>query len=232
MNQSKLIIDKIKMCLKQNKKTYVDVANYCGISRNAVQKMFDKESITLHRMEEICNLMGMTIVELTRLIEDELEPTSKLTNEQEEELARDPKLLLLSFLLVNDWNLSEMKVFYNFEDEWLEKSLFRLYKMKIIDLLQPGNRIKVLISRNFSWKKNGPVHRLIVNNICKEFMASNFIEDDEFLKFVSGMVSRNTFNVMRREFEKLANDFNILARSEVETVPIEERFRVQCTICN
>ncbi len=54
------------------------------------------------------------------------------------------------------------------------RCLIRLDRLKVIEL-QPFNRVRLLVSRHFSWRPGGPVQRYIHEKLLREFLASAFI---------------------------------------------------------
>ena len=45
--------------------------------------------------------------------------------------------------------------------------------------LQPYNRVRLLVSRHFSWRPGGPVQRYINERLLREFMSSPFLGAQE-----------------------------------------------------
>lgn len=69
---------------------------------------------------------------------------------QEEEIVSDPKLMLVALCAVGHWTLDQIVDTYDISQAECIRYLTRLDRRKII-ALQPGNRIRPLISRTFSW---------------------------------------------------------------------------------
>ncbi len=58
--------------------------------------------------------------------------------------------------------------------------------------LQPGDRVRLLISNNFSWRKNGPIEQFFRNHVQDNFFDHDF-QDDESVRIVrNGMLTRKS----------------------------------------
>ena len=52
---------------------------------------------------------------------------------------------------------------YQFTEREALQYLIRLDRLKVIEL-QPGNRVRLLVSRHFSWRPGGPVQKHIFSD--------------------------------------------------------------------
>ena len=99
--------------------------------------------------------------------------------------------------------------------------LARLDRMGFIQLL-PNNRIKLLVSRNFSWLPDGPIQRFFNQQAHTEYFRSRFDRADEFMVVVNGMLSRNSSAAMVTRLKRAAREFSEL-HSEDARLPLSER---------
>ncbi len=221
MAQTNLVINTLKQCLKEKNLTYLDVAKALKLSEASVKRIFSEKNISLQRLDIICQLLGMELTDLMRLAEKRQEVITELTLEQEEEFLKKPKLLFVAYMLLNDFSFDEITE--NYEIDPLEgiQLLAHLDRIKFIDLL-PGNRVKMLTSRNFKWRKNGPIERLFHQHIRKEFFHSNFTGSLSSMKFSGAMLSRANMLMVHKKLEKLMLEFNQLAKLDAK-LPFKER---------
>jgi len=49
--------------------------------------------------------------------------------------------------------------------------------MKVIEL-QPGDRVRLLVANNFSWRKNGAIEKFFRSHVQSEFFSHHFQDDD------------------------------------------------------
>ncbi len=222
MPQTAPLIDTIKRVLKAQGKTYADVAKVMELSEASVKRLFAEKNFTLQRLDKICEFLGMEISDLVRAMEASGEKLTELTEEQEKELAADTKLLLAAVLLLNKWSFEEITSTYQIDTHEGIQLLARLDRMKLIDLL-PGNRVKLKISRNFSWRKNGPIQQFFEEQVQADFLRSRFNKPGENRIFVSGMLSRRSNEEIQRRMRRLNNEILALL-AEDEALPVEEKF--------
>ncbi len=140
MEQTSLIIQTLKTCLKENNLTYVDVASALNLSEASVKIFFAEENISLQRLDTICRLINMEICDLTKRAEKQHEEIKELNEEQEVEFVKQPKLLFLAYMLLNEFDFESITQFYEIEELEGVQLLAHLDRIKFIDLL-PGNRV-------------------------------------------------------------------------------------------
>ena len=221
MVQSNLIIETLKKELKAQRKTYRDVARVLKISESSVKRLFAEHSFTLDRLERICELAGLEISELTIKAEQAAQKTTGLTLEQEQELVSDTKLLLMAFFLINRWTFMEIIESYDISETEGIRLLVRLDRMKLIQLL-PGNRVKLMISNNFSWIKDGPIQRFYLERVQPDFLASRFDDHGQYRIFLASMLSERSNAELIRKLERVAGEFNDLG-IEDQPLPLDKR---------
>lgn len=215
------LIDAIKRLLKSRGMTYAQLATRIDLSEASVKRMFSQETMTLTRLEEICEVLGIGLSELVEHSRSEHEPLSVLSEEQEEELVSDPRLFLTLYLALNRWREADVLGRYTFtKPEWIGL-LVRLDRMGIIEL-QPDNRAKLRTARNFRWRENGPVMRLFAKKLIPEFFARPFAGENEQVLLLAGMVSRPTGQLLKQRLHELAREFDALMAHD-SALPVTER---------
>ncbi len=221
MSQAAILVEVLKKALRQKGITYVRVAKALKLSESSVKRLFAQGDFTLVRIEEICGLCGLEIadlLELTRAAEGRL---TELTEEQERELVSDPKLLLVGILATSHWTMRGMLETYRFSETELLRLLARLDRLKIIEL-QPGNRIKVRLARNFAWRKGGPIQRFFEERVQEEFFKSSFFGAGELRILVHGSLSERANSLIQQRLRKIAEEFDSLV-DEDRHLPRERR---------
>ncbi|HEX5047925.1 MAG TPA: XRE family transcriptional regulator, partial [Gammaproteobacteria bacterium] len=139
----------------------------------------------------------------------------------EEALLADTKLLLMTYLLINAWPLREIVAAFAIEMDEAERLLVRLHRAKIIELM-PFNRVKLLTARNFRWRKNGPVQKFFETQVQRDFLSGPFTGAGAELQFVGGMLSPTGFKEMQQSIERIAREFDELARRD-SALPLADR---------
>lgn len=222
MAQSVQLVEALKGALKAQGKTYADVAKALKLSEASIKRWFSRNAFTLEQLEQICALAGLEISDLVELAAESKPPFTSLTTEQEEALLKDPKLLLMTFLALSHWQFEDIIRSYQLTEHEAIQLLSRLDRLGLIDLL-PGNRIKLLTARNFSWRKDGPMQQFFEREVLRDFLASRFSAPRETMKFTGGLLSWASLERIQQGMERLAREFNELVAADAK-LPLDERY--------
>jgi len=222
MSQTRPLIDTLKQELRKQRITYKEVSTALELSETSVKRLFSEEAFSIKRLEKVCELLQLNISDLVYLMEKNIELTTELTLEQEEELVSDIKLLLVALLLMNKLKFSDILLIYDISETEGIRLLARLDRMKIIEL-QPGNRVKLIISQSFQWIPGGPIQLFFEQRVQLEFLNSSFNGAGELRVFVSGMISKTANSEMIKKMQHLAKEMNEM-NAESESLPLDERF--------
>jgi len=209
MPQAVLLIEVVKNALRERGLTYARVAEGLGLSESSVKRVFSQENLSLDRLEQICALMDLEIADLFELTRAAEKRITELTEEQEKVLVSDPKVLLIAILAINHWTAAVMLEKYRFSESELVALLVRLDRLGIIDLL-PGNRIKVRLAHNFSWRKGGPIQGFFEERVQEQFFKSSFLGRGELRITLQGSLSAKSNELLQQRMRKLAEEFDSL----------------------
>ena len=127
-----------------------------------------------HASTAICDLVGISLREILERAEEHAIPASQLTLTQEREIIADPRLLFVTWLVLNRMPFDQITRDYRLTEAEVLDCFIRLDRLKVIEL-QPFNRVRLLVSRHFSWRPGGPVQRYINDRLLREFMATRFL---------------------------------------------------------
>jgi transcriptional regulator with XRE-family HTH domain len=213
MAQTLELVEALKAALKAQGLTYAGVAARLGISEATVKRLFARGGFTLKRLEAVCALVNLDVSDLAELAMERAPLASALTPTQEEALVQDPKLLLVTFLVMSHWRFAEIVAAFDITEHEAVHLLAQLDRLGLIHLL-PGNRIKLLTSRNFSWRKDGPVQAFFEKQVLPEFLQAALKAKDEGIRFVGGLLSEDSLEQFRRSIDKLARDFDELVEQD------------------
>ena len=98
-------------------------------------------------------------------------------------------MLLVAYCLINYWTFDEIIARYDISPEAGMKYLRQLDRMQVIEL-QPGDRVRLLVANNFSWRKNGAIEKFFRSRVQTEFFSHDF-QDDASIRIVkNGMLTR------------------------------------------
>jgi len=217
MAQRTLIITELKRALREGGHTYADVAEKLGLSLASVKRLFSTEDLSLERVDQICELIGSDLSEILDRASDRSAPTNHLTLSQESELVADIKLLFMTWLVLLRTPYEEMVRDYRFTEREVLKYLIRLDRLKVIEL-QPGNRMRLLVSRHFSWRPGGPVQKYIHQKLLHEFFASSFAGSQEEFFFHGGRLSGDALAHIKRALRATSRECaEIIERDRLTT---------------
>ena len=116
MGQKSQIVAELKRALRASGYTYTDVAETLDLSVASVKRLFSTEDLSLERVDQICELIGLDLREILDRALDRAEPVNQLTVSQETELIADPKLLFMTWLVVIRTPFEEMLRDYKFTE--------------------------------------------------------------------------------------------------------------------
>lgn len=222
MSQTPALIAALKKQLKADGKTYADVAKALDLSEASVKRLFAEQSFTLQRIEAVCQLVGIQFTELVMLMAKDQPQLQHLTLEQEQRIAEDIELLLVSVSVINGYTFADLAHHYRLSSQQIIRRLAQLDRLRLIELL-PNNRIKLLVAPNFKWLPNGPIQTFFHDKVEKEFFRSRFDGEEEKLLVLNGLLSRSSNNLIQQRMQKLSQEFNELMHADA-ALPMSEKY--------
>ncbi len=224
MAQIPALIDTLKLALKNHRLTYAEVARRLKMSEANVKRMFASKRFTLDRLDEVCKLMQMELSDLFQLYEESRQRITQLSEEQEAELMRDPKLLLVAVSVRNRLGFNDIITHYQISKTDCIRFLAKLDRLKIIDLLA-NNRYKLRIDEDFRWLPGGPIERFFEKQIQGQFLKSRFNGDLQQRLFLFGLLSDASAQVLINKMQTLAKEFTELHRQDAR-LPLDKRHTI------
>jgi hypothetical protein len=221
VQQTTAIVDALKRALKGRAITYAQVAKALRLSEPSVKRMFASGHFTLARLEQICDLAHTTIGDLARSAEGDKDEVSQLTAEQERAIMSDRKLLLVALCALSHLTLEQMLQTYALSKTECIGLLVKLDRIKFLELL-PGNRIKLRLTRAFSWLPNGPIQQYFKARAQREYFGSNFDRPGELMLVVNSVVSTASSETTMGRLRRVANELTETHHAEAH-LPLGER---------
>lgn len=221
MSQIKQVTETLKLLLKQRKLTYRDVAKQLKMSEANVKRLFASRSFSLQRLEELCQILQLSLSDLFTMVEKTEEQLTELTLEQEQELIDNPKLLLVAVCVRDAWSFDDIIEHYDIDQFEAIRLMAKLDKINLIQLL-PNNNYKLLIAQDFRWIKNGPLERFMETEVMNRFMASKFDGEDSFRFYLRGRYSQGSITVIQRKLNQITKEAAQL-NLEDASLPINKR---------
>ncbi|MEM8983424.1 MAG: helix-turn-helix transcriptional regulator [Pseudomonadota bacterium] len=213
MQQTDNIVAELKRALKAAGVTYAALAAELELSEASVKRLFQQRSFSLQRLEQTCNFAGIEVADLVARANANEPRLSKLTPEQELRLLENPKLVLMIYMLLNQWRYDQIVATFAVNPDEGKALLKELEALGMLEI-RPNDKVKLLTARNFSWRNNGPVQRFFRHQVQPDFFNDTFDADNAALHFVGGRLSERSYRSMHEEFQKLLQTFDDLARQD------------------
>jgi len=224
MSHTSLMIDALKRQLKAKAVTYAELGRRIGLSEPSVKRMFARRSFTLERLEQVLEVVGMDFAELAQAATDAPQLISQLTYAQEEEIIGDTKLLVVAVAALNQIPVEEIVAVYRVSVAETVKYLLRLDRIGFLTLL-PNNRVKLLVSRTFSWIPNGPIQTWFRQEASGDYLDTRFAGSHELMRLVSVMLSPRSTKALLERLKQVADEFSQQHQDDAR-LPYEQRHSI------
>ena len=223
MTEVGAVMKALKAALKARGVHYAELARALDLSEASVKRCFSRQTLTLERVEKICAVLEIDLLELVKLSRREQETQRFLRLDQERLLATDAQLLSLFHLVANGWTYAEIRTDFDISERALSRQLARLDRGGLIEL-GPRNRLRLRAPARFEWRANGPVKRRHAAAAIGEFMTSPFSGRDELLRLDVRELSDASLAKLQRRVERVASEFQQFAEMD-STLPAQRRDR-------
>ncbi len=221
MNDILQLVATIKLRLKAAGLTYRDVARALELSEPSVKRLLSDGRLTLERLSQFCDLLDLSMAELLLEAEATAPRLHQLTREQEAKLVSNDRLLLVAVCALNHWTIDEMTAVYRLTKAESIRHLLMLDRMGIASL-NPGNRIRLRVARDFDWLPDGPIRQFFLQRGLPDFMDSRFGAPDDTLHFAHGMLTQAASEQLQGEMQKLRKKLAAL-HEESAAAPLHEK---------
>lgn len=221
MSQITTLCDTLKQLLKARNITYKDLAQALDLSEANIKRIFSSQSFTLERLEQICGLLELSLSDLFLVNTQKEHRLTQLTQEQEEELIADKKLLLVAVCARDGWSFSDIITHYQISEHECIRLLARLDKLKML-LLLPGNKYKLLVAQNFRWIPGGPLERFMNRDVIVEFMEGDFSQEQAFRFYMRGSYSAASAAIIKNRLNQLTQEAAALNQADAK-LPLDKR---------
>lgn len=228
MSLSHDLLEALKARIKRHGLTYAKLAPQIGLSEAAVKRTFSKGTMTLARLEEICEVLGIGLAELSQDLQSRREPLGELSAEAEHELIDDPRLFLGLYLVLNRWSEADVLEHYHFNKVEWTRILARLDRMGVIDLL-PDNEVKLRTTRNFRWRVHGPIQKLFERKLLPEYFAQGFNGPHQHVRLLTGMMTPASAEHFERLLADLSKAFDALLENDA-ALPVDGRIGISAVL--
>lgn len=188
MSETTAMVGGLKRILKARRINYAHVSKGLGLSEATVKRMFSKNDFSLRRFEQICEMADVSVAELAKEVDSEKNYISQLTEEQERRIVGNTRLFLVAVCVLNHLSLEQIVSIYDISNSECIRLLLELDRIKFLQLL-PNNRVKLLVTRTFSWRTNGPILEYVKATAVEDYFRSRFDGLGEHVTVINAMLS-------------------------------------------
>lgn len=223
------IVANVKTALKARDVTYAQLAKQLGLSEASVKRVLSRGTLSLRRLEQICDAIGTSVAEMAQLGRGSVgERLETLSLAQESALAAEPKLFACYHLIANGRTSREIETEMKVSSRMVQQWLSTLQKLGLV-LMSARNRPKAVASVAIRWRTDGPVRRMYEREVRTEFLQSLAGAEGEALQFRSAELSQASRRILQRKLDRLAAEFTDLAELD-STLPSAEKRHVGCLL--
>ena len=216
-----VIVDAIKRRLKAQGITYQVLARKLGLSEPTIKRDLTRGDFSLKRLDEICDILGVTVADLANDESARGSRITRFTDAQERALTADPRLVLLTYLLVNRWSADDIMKAVDLDENTFVRALIALDAIGIVNF-RPPRGVQLLTARNFEWRKDGPMHEFFLQRVVPDYFRAAFDgAGDDFL-FVAGSLSAASRTRLKASLHRVSAEFEELSRQDAR-LPVNER---------
>ena len=217
------IMTSLKAVMKSRQITYRDLARRIRLSEASVKRIFSRGTLTLTRLDAVCQALEVSLGEVVRLAgEHSADTPEPLTLEQESALAADPKLLACFYLLTNGRTGRDVSTQLGVDERAVRRWMVRLDALRLIEL-RSKLRARTRAASVLAWRPDGPLRRMYEAQIRQEFLQAAFSRPGEALHFLSAELSDASSKVLLRKLERMAGEFRDLAELDRSVPPRDKR---------
>lgn len=207
--EAELVLEALKLLLKQRKKTYRDLAQYLKLSLPSVKRAMNSKSLPLKRVEEICQFLEISLFELLSLARTNAGQEFWFTEEQETFFAEHHSHLAYFFEVI-ERSPSEIEKKYNLSRRSSLQYLKKLEQMELLEL-QPGDRVKTRVRGPVMWDDHGVLgqvfSRLMIINMAEHISSKLGKPGDALVDLAGWKLSPEEYSKMKAEYAEFASRY-------------------------
>lgn len=205
------LLTSLKAALRAQGIRQRDVAEQLGVGLATVKRWLAGNGLTLERLEDICHLAGIDLLDLIATNSSSASPLlDRFTPHQEQVLSQNPSLFFLFFSLLNGWPPEDCRRELRLSVERMAALLAQLQRLGLI-ASRPGGRFRLLASRDITWRQRGPLAKYFA--VTRTFIDFDPLRDHavymaDFLRLSPAGVEHIATRVaqLRRELHRIAEE--------------------------
>lgn len=216
MQKNLPMLQALRSLVKNSEVTYEQLGQKMKVSPDTIKRLLNgKVAITLERVSQICDILGIDMFELARLSKygDSSQPDF-LSWEQETALAENEILFVVFYLTVMEFSYERIIKEYKITKDQLLKIALRLESLKILEL-HPKNKLKMRVYRKSRWNLNGPLHHKYMIPMAVDFVTDVYRTPDSFKFFFNCPMSKDSKETVIRKMRELGREIEHLSEMDL-----------------
>lgn len=223
------IVANVKAALKARGVTYAELAGRIGLSEASVKRVLSRGSISLQRLEKICDAIGTSVAEMVQQGRGTSDGNAEmLTMAQEKVLAADPRLFACYHLIASGRAIRDIESELRAPPRTVLTWLSRLKALGLVTQ-SVGKNTRAMAPVAVKWRADGPVRRMYEREVRAEFLHALFGAEREAFDFRFAELSEASCRVFQRRLDRLAAEFRDLADLD-RSLPSADKRNVGCLL--
>jgi transcriptional regulator with XRE-family HTH domain len=203
------LIQALKQLCRSRGLRYREIGARLGVTERTVKRWFAGGGLTLQVVEDLCNVLGITFMELCEVAKADLDTRpAKLGREQARLLFTDLQLGFVFILLTRGWSAQEIQRECRMPEARMVEHLVKLERLKLVELL-PGNKVRLLFARNIRWHDNPEAGKAFARGLRNLFVTMDFTAP-------SAVWSSQVVNISDQALQEIMSKFQALTADIVK----------------
>lgn len=223
LSEYQLVIKNLKKILKDLKFSYKDIAVEIGLSESGVKKIFLAQDGSFQRISQICNLVGVSLLEL---LEDSRTFEVNFNKKQQDEFIKDSILFRIYWALVYERKtLDFVQQDLNLDKKDTFRRLRKLDSLHLLKLL-PHDRLQLPSIQAVRWSGTGEFMDKIYRESSRhllESVAKTRTEPDEVFRLRYLPMTEKTYSEFQSALSSLDDEFTRRSIHELRTKASETK---------
>lgn len=163
------LLSKLKRLFKAAGLRYADIATRLGVSEMTVKRYLSGKGLTLEALQQLCEAVDVTVLELARLVSEENPRSPPLvTPEQEKRITADIILGTTFYLLNRGWQPDRVAKELKLDEVEITRYLTQLDRLGVLALF-PHNRVRILRKMRSNMVRNTATFELVARRVHEHF---------------------------------------------------------------
>lgn len=212
----KAVKDLLKQVLRQKKISYRKLAEEMDLSEITIKRIFSTEDISFIRLQQICELAGISLFDLIALVNESTDKPFSLSEKQELQLSKDESLYNFYTLLLKYGSIKTACQKGNFIKVNIPKLLRELDELGLIEI-PIGDKVHMKHKGVLTWIKGGPLQKKFMSLRHHKYIhafESRLSSENTFLSSSQRQLRPETVAEMKKDLDFIIQKYRSIAYRE------------------